>query len=175
MTATFCGLYWKMWAEANEYDDKKFEINGVSVKYDSCGGFLKNSQNGLNGEGYPIDTQWSVILAFNSILNLILTVLVLLMCLGSVFAPIMCLTSCGTCFGNCAYFAAIVTTGVFRYSSDGKACAKSDMYVAEGVKFSEHGDVIQGLFISQVVLYCGYYCCVYTAMQVACNLAGGEC
>ncbi len=171
MTTTFCALYWKMWSEAIEYDDNKFELNGVQMTYDSCGGVMRNN---LTGEGF-VDTQWSVILAFNSILNLCLTIFVLCTCVGSVFAPLLCLTTCGHCFGNCAYFAAIITTGVIRYSTDGKMCQRSDNYVAEGVLFSSHANTIQGLFISQVVLFCGYYCCAYTALQVAMNLAGGEC
>ena len=102
---------------------------------------------------------------------LILTILMLPICLGSVYRPTISFLACGTCLGHFAWYAAIVTTGVLRYSSDGKACAGSDMLVAEGVKFSDHGDVIQKLFISQLAVVCCYYCCVYGYIFHACTLA----
>ena len=87
MTATWCGLYWKMWSEMQEFDDRNLTINEVHVTYDDCGGALKNDLS--------IDTQWSVILGFNSILNLILMISMILTCIGSVFMPILFVGCCG--------------------------------------------------------------------------------
>ena len=50
-------------------------------------------------------------------------------------------------------------TGVFRYSTEGKACA--------ALPGNEHGEKIQSLFIAQCVLYCFYNCCVGCIIQVA--------
>ena len=71
-------------------------------------------------------TGWSVVLAYASILYLLMAILVL--CLGvSYYLPICAIFSaCGVCCGQCAHFALIIVTGVFRFSKSGEKCAEED-------------------------------------------------
>ena len=61
-----------------------------------------------------------MILAYASILYLILGLCTV--CLAvSYFVPILAIIPlCGHCWGQCAHFALIVTTGVFRFSDSGE-------------------------------------------------------
>ena len=79
---------------------------------------------------------------------------------------------CHAC-GCCVHLAAIIVTGVYRYSANGELCveyAKSlevdggleIVYNEDGDTFSlkKHADAISALFISQAVLFCFYNCIV---------------
>ena len=108
-----------------------------------------------------------MILAYASILYLLLGIFTL--CLGlsywvNIFA---CCAVCGHCWGQCAHFALIIVTGVFRYSDSGKNCAEIPWGIDEDTTFEDHGDKIQALFISQCVLWCFYNCCVAVGMQLS--------
>ena len=65
MSLTWCSVYWSMWTEAQDYNDKIVEASGGSdsdMPYDKCGNQIGEDSAGL-------ETKWSVILAFNSILD----------------------------------------------------------------------------------------------------------
>ena len=73
----------------------------------------------------------------------------------------------GLCCGNCAVFAALIVTGVFRYSDEGKACADTPQINADGESYFEDvGDKIAALFIAQAILYCFYSCCMAWTFQL---------
>ena len=72
----------------------------------------------------------------------------------------------GHILGSCSHIAAIVVTGVFRYSSEGRKCADfgeprliEDDDASDTFKFSDHASVIQGLFITECVLFCCFHFC----------------
>ena len=85
---TFCGLYWNLMNQANDYDDAidatindQHPLNGSKIlPYDNCA-------LGLDSQGDLVDTKWSVFLAFNSFLYLALCCCVVLMLLGTFFMP----------------------------------------------------------------------------------------
>jgi len=103
-------------------------------------------------------TNWTVILAFNSIVFAVLAVCSVLMCLTCLVWPIGYVGAFGNCLGCCAYLAAIIVTGVFRYSTEGKQCvewASSDKAWpydlnedGDSFNMSDHADAITGLFIA---------------------------
>ena len=152
VTAVYCGLYWEMWADSQ---DEKYdrEINGVPV-FDTCGI--------VDG-----DTQWTTLLAFNSILYLIMSILTILIML-SYFVPVLALIGgCCHSLACCAHLACIIVTGVFRYSDDGKKCAElTELGAKVNDDQIDFGARIQGLFISQCVIFCLYQCCIGCLSQV---------
>ena len=159
MSATWCGLYWSMWTEAGEFNDDAAKVgykNDSIDAYDTCGDFAGET-----------NTQWSVILAFNAILYLVLSICTVLLIIGSVFPPLLCCGCLGHTFGGCGMLACVIVTGVFRYQSEGKNCADNGVDL-----FKDHGKMIQDLFISQCVLYCVYGCFVGFMLQLS-IMAGG--
>ena len=106
-----------------------------------------------------------MVLGFNSVLNLILAITIIMTAVGSLYKPMLYIGSCATCLGNFILFVAIIVTGVYRFSADGTTCAENlTQEVFEGVTFSDHGFKIKALFTSQLVLYCGFNCCIFSAM-----------
>ena len=107
--ATFCGLYWKMWAEANDYNDAAKALGSIASDnaYDACGLLDTDTFN----------TKWTVILQFNSILYLLFTIQTIFLCIGAFFWPCCVCGGLMACFSGCAHIAAIIVTGVFRYQS----------------------------------------------------------
>ena len=101
--------------------------------YDTCGGMMESDVDFIN-------TQWSVIFQLNAVVFLVHTILTGLLLIGTVFPPFIICGGCGHCYSSCAYFAAIIVTGVFRYRSEGELCAKSDSFTnADGMTFKETG------------------------------------
>ena len=147
ITGTFCGIYWGMWSEAQDVDAV---LEGA---YDSCGLVVP----GDSGSVALMDTQWSTLLALNSILYLLLTIFTVFIVIGAWFSPLLCVGAIGHCLGSMTQFAAIIVTGVFRYSAEGTLCA--------AIPGNEHGEKIQGLFIAQCVLFCFYNCCISCMIQ----------
>ena len=82
-----------------------------------------------------------------------LTVATVLLVLGTCFIPFWCCGCCIQLCGGFAYLACVIVTGVFRFRSEGSKCSKSDALVIDDTKFSDHGDLIKDLFISQCALY----------------------
>ena len=101
-------------------------------------------------------------MAFNSILYLILSICTGLLIIGSFFPPLLICGCIGHMFGGCAILACVIVTGVFRYTGDGKDCAKSELTL-----FKDHSELIQNLFIAQCVCMCFYNCCAGFIMQMS--------
>ena len=62
-----------------------------------------------------MDTQWSMVLTFNSILYLCLSIITVCQCLGAWVWPLCCCSGIGICLGAFAHTACIIVTGVFRF------------------------------------------------------------
>ena len=151
-------VFGELGGNTEELDRRASELDKVTITlpdtpiYDLCG---KNSAD--------YTTNWTVILAFNSIVFLVLAVSSVLMCCACLIAPIGYLGICGNCLGCCAYLAAIIVTGVFRFGTEGEQCAtwaSSDkakpLYINEdgdSINMSDDADMISGLFMASAVLY----------------------
>ena len=165
VTGSFCGVYWGMWTEAQDYNDKIVESNVGSdsdMPYDKCG-----SQTGEDSAG--LDTKWSVILAFNSILYLIFAISHLFILLSNLFKPLFYIGCCGICCMPAGVLACLITTGIFRFSDDGGKCADDGIGL-----FKEHGETIMAAFIAQCVLFCFYQCCATFSIQMALATGTGD-
>ena len=155
IVAVWCGVYWDMWADAMENNSDNPELPDGTLPYDSCG---------MVG----VDTQWTTLLAFNSILYLIMAICIVCLMLSVFLAPCFFVGACGLCCSSCANFACIIVTGVFRYSDDGKACAlATELANKLDDEYTDVGGRIAGLFISQIVLYCFLGCCIGALVQVS--------
>ena len=68
--------------------------------------------------------------------------------------------------------AALIVTGVFRYSDEGEACAMKDIPIGvdSDTTFKDHGEMIEGLFISQCVLVIFLQVCIVFSLCLACTL-----
>ena len=118
-----------------------------------------------------MDTKWSVAFMLNAIVYTCLTISALCM----VFSPqIFFGAVCGSllfCCAQCAHFAALIVTGVFRYGLDGPECATSTWPLTEedgSDTFVDVGNTLSGLFISQCVLYCFYGCIMGVLGNLVC-------
>ncbi len=171
---TFCGLYWGMLAEAQDANDAA-EASGIYTDkditwYDSCGLY-----GPLKEEDENFTTKWSVLLQFNAYLYLILAIIMFLTIFGSCLAPLLCCTLMGISCGGCAHTALLITTGVFRFRSEGKVCAENEAEVIlGGMTYKEHADKIKALFIAQCVLVTFVGCCQAFACQVSVMAAGSS-
>ena len=119
-----------------------------------------------------VDTKWTLVLALNSIVYIILASGTFCTILGSFFAPFLLCSFCQVCCGTCLHFATIVVTGVFRFVSQGDACSKSQLLIADDTSFKDVGSTIQNLFISQCVLYSFYNCIAIAHFTSTMQLAG---
>ena len=99
-----------------------------------------------------MDTKWSVAFAFNAVVYTLLTIFTLSLVVSAFFWPLVCVGSIGFCITQFAHFAAIICTGIWRFSGDGPRCADKDggWPVSEDgqVTFSDMGDKLKGVFIS---------------------------
>ena len=84
------------------------------------------------------DTKWSLVLAFNSILYLSQAFFTLCMLGVLLWAPLGFIGFWGHFFGGCAPLAAIVVTGVFRFSDQGRLCSDTSIDVKVG--YNSDGD-----------------------------------
>ena len=169
---TFCGLYWGMWAQAQDANDAASKIAPALFTddwpyYDTCG-------NGIGMELAGLElTGWGVILAYASILYLLMGICTICLAI-SYFVPFFAFFSaCGLCCGQCAHFALIIVTAVLRFSDSSEQCAKrtTRILVDEDTTWEDHGNKIKNLFISQCVLYCFYSCCVGFGLQLSIGFA----
>ena len=87
-------------------------------------GSLLGSVTGQTNLVQYIDTKWSIVLSFNALLYLILSISTVFLVVGTFWWPLICCGALGHCLGGCAMFACIVVTGVFRYTTEGKLCAE---------------------------------------------------
>merc|ERR1719350_2502615 len=123
--------------------------------YDYCG--YVGPVEGIDGTG------WSLIYIWNFITFMILGCATLCLCCTCCLAPCGWIGIVGHFCGFCATFAAVIITGVFRYSDEGKLCADfdtveflidaSDLSGAK-FKFSDHANLIEGMFITLCVILC---------------------
>ena len=81
--------------------------------YDTCGDLASSEFS------ESINTEWSVVLAFNSILYLSQVFFTLCLLGVQIWPPIGFIGFWGHFVGGCAHIAAIVLTGVYRYSDQG--------------------------------------------------------
>ena len=144
--------------------------------YDRCGGSAIGSYNSFNDVVEAGDTKWTVIFTFNTIVYACMIAFGLCQIIGTFFAPMCFLAYCGHCFLASAHIACIVVTGVFRYQDEGEKCAKNgaDLGGDFDWTFKDHGDAIQGLFISQCVLLilinCLWICSCQASSAIAIEL-----
>ena len=152
----FCGFYWDMMVKAQEYNEEVALPAGVekddTTPYDICGVEVENDE--------VLNSKWTVLLAFNAILYLVLGSSICLLLCGTFLFPFWICGCCGITFGGCAHLAALIVTGVFRFNSEGESCAKSTAIVQPSDEtFEVHGERIKALFISQCVLYICFGSC----------------
>ena len=104
VTLTFCGIYWYMWVEAhelNKFNENMFGPEEEVSVYDQCQlvdaksavstflGALGLSVSVQPEKADVTDTQWSVILAFNSILYMALSIATALLVIGAWYWPFL--------------------------------------------------------------------------------------
>ena len=168
--STICGLYWGMLSEAQDYNDAADAVGASSdvSAYDSCGNYALIADDG----DVNFDTKWTVLLKYNAFLYLILSIIMFLTIFGSCFAPLLCCTFMGLTCGGCAHTALLITTGVFRFRSEGKLCEENTAPVSADNTFQDHADKIKALFIAQCVMLIFVGCCQAFACQVSVMAAG---
>ena len=172
ISSTFMGLYWGLFSEVTKVEDEVAlpayypEID--YPKFDIC--FQDVT---FNAQGTPTavelgNTKWSVVFTLNAVVYTLLTASELCLFLSAFIWPLAICGACGVCCTQMAHFAAVIVTGVFRYSEDGERCAEQTYEITELEKsYEDIGATMQGLFISQCVLYCFYACCLGCLTQVA--------
>lgn len=179
IAAVYMGIYWSVYAQSKTYDDAlSVFANGEVSPYDSCGTLsysgatnLFNNIAGLpknTGIGMPmLNTKWSVAILLNAIVYTVFVGIILTQMLSIFVWPLAFIgVACQICSG-CAHLAAVVVVGVFRNHADGESCAQNIMPVTDkGITFKDHGERLQGLFISQAVLLCFFSCCVGVVTQL---------
>ena len=176
MAATFLGLYAKMWSEAIEFGDKAANYDGSVPYYDRCPGIDIDSFNTFTNVNEAGDTKWTVIFTFNTIVYACMITFSICQIIGTYFWPMCLCAACGHCALASAHFAAVVVTGVFRYQDEGEKCTKNGTeWVDFDWTFKDHGDRIQGLFISQCVLLILFNCLWICACQFAGALSSEQC
>ena len=100
-SVVFCGLYWRMWNQALQFNSDVSSLEGGEQQvsevhkgdinfYDSCG----------LGVTEPVtDTKWIIVLGFNAILYLSMSCFTLIVCLGTYYLPLVIFGGCGHCIG----------------------------------------------------------------------------
>lgn len=107
-------------------------------------------------------TGWTLIYVWNFIAFLIVGCATLCLCCTCCLAPCGWIGIVGHFCGFCATFAAVIITGVLRYSDNGKECAKNEIeyYIdptdtsSATFKFSDHANLIEGMFITLCIILC---------------------
>ena len=133
ISVIFCVMYWQLWSDAIDYNDKAEKLGYTS------------SVSAYNRCGYPeeraVNTKWSAIYIFNSILYLCLSTFTILLLVGAIKWQLLCSGCLGHCLGILIQLVCICMTGAWRYSMDGSKCA-------DNPDFKDHADKLQALFIS---------------------------
>ena len=88
--------------------------------YDSCGFLLREKDADDDTEQEYVNTKWTLILAFNSILYLCHVVFTLLMCLTALVWQLGAIGIIGHNIGCLVQFYAIVQSFVYRFHKDGR-------------------------------------------------------
>lgn len=121
-----------------------------------------------------VNTKWSIILKFNTFLWMGCLIMNSLALIGAFLKPLYHLSSLLCCCQMCAMFACVITTAVFRFGADSKACATNDSLIEEGVTFKDHGDKLLALFIAEAVLLCVYQICSCCQVNTSGLLSGAK-
>ena len=162
ISATFMGIYWYMASGVAEYNDYLSEKTTVESNYfDTCG---------ILYTGIDLETGWSVVYNLNGAIYTILTLATILMILSAFFGPLAYVGAVLAMCTQCAHFAALIVTGVFRFSDGGADCA--DLYsipvtLDKETSFKDVGDLMARIFIAQAVLVCFYGCCVASLAKLS--------
>ena len=166
ISTTFMGLYWGLFSDATEYNDHVGNSE-VENPFDMCniGGTVSTPAGSATIE--EIDTKWTVVFTLNAIVYTLLSASTLCLFMSALLWPLAICGLCGFICSQMAHFAAVIVTGVFRYSDEGEACAKVTTPVKPDLTFEDVGTTMEGLFISQCVLYCFYGCCMGCFAQIA--------
>ena len=166
ISTTFMGLYWGLFADAAKFNDEYKDAAGNDNPFDRC---TVMPDEAVKLAGYePGDTKWTVVYTLNAVVYTMLSASTLCLFLSALLWPLAFCGICGFICSQMAHFAALIVTGVFRYSDDGEKCAESETnYDAIDKSMSDIGSTMEGLFISQCVLYCFYGCCMGCFAQVA--------
>ena len=153
ISCAFCGMYWRLWANAT----------GLEPSYDRCLGSLTTREESAAEQ--ELDTDWTMIYALNCFLYLSLSLFSVALLLGAWLWPLRAVGCIGHCFGLVVHIVAIVLTGVMLYSADGSACADRDIPYSgdddDGGTFSQDAELVEKLFIAQCSLFFFYNCCVH--------------
>ena len=141
---------------------------GGSGSVDTSG--LDQAMGGLSQlEG---TTNWMLVFKLNVATYAALTGFILCMVISAFHWCFAFLGCCGFCLTQCLHLATVIITGVFRYSADGQWCAGMAYPLQINERTSaDVGANIQGLFISQCVLYLGLNCCIGCLLQAAMGVA----
>ena len=109
-----------------------------------------------------------MVYALNGAIYTVLASAILCLFLSALFWPLAVCGACGFICGQMGHLAAVIVTGVFRYGGDGEKCADND-FVPKPLdqSFKDIGETMNGLFISQCVLFCFFSCCMGCFMQIA--------
>ena len=171
-SVTFMGLYWALFAGAasvNEYDWQISQSQVITNVFDNCNLHVLQT----DGSYELADTKWTVVFTLNAVVYTLLTFFTCCHIFAIILPLLAACTVCGLCCTQCAHFAAIVVTGVFRYSVDGEKCAEQTFKLSKfgDRTFEEIGDEMQGIFISQCVLFCFYGCALQFALNFILILA----
>merc|ERR1712241_165524 len=158
---TFMGLYWSLAAAASNYNqicEDNFSADNAAKCFDACG----SNPSLIADEDL---TNWTTVYILNAIVYTLNTTWVILLIISAFFWPLAFCGACGICCTQLAHFAAVIVTGVFRSSDAGELCAKNnnlrvDPKDSDSSTMKEVGEMMQGIFISQCVLYCFYGCCL---------------
>ena len=136
IAGVFTGVYWRMYQvsmelqETHQLDcqqdrgESKIEEECPQSFYDSCG-FLLREKDDSDTEADPeyVNTKWTLILAFNSILYLCHVVFTLLMCLTALVWQLGAIGIICHNIGCLVQVFAIVQSFVYRFHKDGRQCA----------------------------------------------------
>ena len=165
----FTAVYWHLYNSAIEYNedplnalaanpDRTFDI----TPYDACGGDMNGNAN--------FTTDWVMIYRYNAIMYTILLSFVVGSCLCLFVPPVM---FGGICCFMCAglpTIAAIIMTGIRRFSYEGNMCALSTDVVGEDLTFADDAGTLKAVFIAQCAMHVPTFICFMVGFQI--NLLG---
>ena len=135
ISGSFCILYWLLWVKAVQF-------NEGNESYDHCATKIPEL----------IDTQWTIVFAYNALLYLGLSIMSIFLLVGAWLWPCRVCGFCGHCCGVIFHILGITLAGVMRYNKAGTQCATTTAFKADG-------DLLASLFISQCCLLLFYNCC----------------
>ena len=159
ISTTYMGIYWTLHAEAGKVNEE-YKTETIENPFDNCD--IVKSDGGLG------NTKWTVVFSLNAIVQTLLTTASVLLTLSAFVHQFAICGACLVCCTQCAHFASIIVTGVYRYSIDGKKCAEKDAKLDVIDKsYKDIGATMNNVFISQCVLYCFFACCLGCLTQVA--------